>query len=333
MRVHTGTDSTHRGGRRWKAHALAAALGTGLLAASPAQAISITPVTDLAAEASILASGLMGPGVSLVPGTVTTAGVASQFGTFTGGAAEVGFDSGIVLSTGKVGQIPGSNTTGTTTPEELGVGDPSDDLSEAHGGGGDSDLEGISGGTTADAAVLQFDFELTGGGDLFFEFVFASEEYIDYVGDVYNDVFGFFVDGVNIALVPGTTDPITVNTVNPNDNSAFYINNVVNANGLPVAGRAIQFDGLTTVLTAEARNLGAGRHTIKIAIADTADYVLDSAVFIKAASFSTAPPPPSSPPPSPPQAPPTVPVPAPGGLWLLGAGLLGLGAFGRRRFG
>lgn len=319
MRDKARTDAIRH--RRPGRTALAAALGAGLLAAPAAQALTITPVTDLAAEAPALASSLMGPGVSLVPGTVSTVGQPAQFGTFTGGAAEVGFDAGIVLSTGEVAPIPGANTTG---PETLGDGDSADeDLNTGFATAGDPDLDGLLPPSpipvdTWDAAVLQFDFELTGGGDLFFEFVFASEEYIDFVKSPYNDVFGFFVDGNNIALVPGTSDPVTVNTVNPTVNGAYYINNVTNNDGLPVAGRAIRFDGLTTVLTAEARGLGPGRHTIKIAVADTADELLDSAVFIKAASFSTAPPAPPAP------------GSAPGGLWLLGAGLLALASLRRR---
>ena len=41
----------------------------------------------------------------------------------------------------------------------------------------------------------------------------------------FNDVFAFFVNGVNCALTPGTSDPIAVNTVNPGSNSLFYVPN------------------------------------------------------------------------------------------------------------
>lgn len=61
--------------------------------------------------------------------------------------------------------------------------------------------------------MLEFDFTTT-GGNLFFSFVFASEEYNEYVNSSFNDVFGFFVNGVNIALVPGTSTPVAINSVN-----------------------------------------------------------------------------------------------------------------------
>ncbi|OOP55722.1 MAG: hypothetical protein AYP45_13160 [Candidatus Brocadia carolinensis] len=57
-----------------------------------------------------------------------------------------------------------------------------------------------------------------------FQYVFASEEYNEFVGAGFNDVFGFFVDGVNIALIPSTTMPVAIDNVNLSNNSAFYIN-------------------------------------------------------------------------------------------------------------
>ena len=41
----------------------------------------------------------------------------------------------------------------------------------------------------------------------------------------FNDVFAFYVNGVNCALTPGTTDPITINTVNQDSNTLFYVPN------------------------------------------------------------------------------------------------------------
>jgi hypothetical protein len=65
-----------------------------------------------------------------------------------------------------------------------------------------------------DAASLTFDFESTISQTLFFTFAFASTEYPDYVNSEYNDAFAFLLNGQNIALVPGTTDPVAINTVN-----------------------------------------------------------------------------------------------------------------------
>ncbi len=80
-----------------------------------------------------------------------------------------------------------------------------------------------AGHATNDAAVLEFDFVPT-QGTASFRYVFASDEYLEFV-DQFNDVFAFYVDGVNIALIPGTNTPVAINTVNPGDNASFFVNN------------------------------------------------------------------------------------------------------------
>nr|WP_281250717.1 choice-of-anchor L domain-containing protein [Hydrococcus rivularis] len=141
--------------------------------------------------------------------------------------------------------------------------------------------------TYYDANILEFEFE-SAGGDLFFDYVFASEEYNEFVNSIFNDVFGFFLDGVNIALIPGTSTPVAINNVNSGSNSAFYNNNDPSDLGTPTPFN-IQYDGFTKVFTAKALGLTPGKHKIKLATADTGDRILDSAVFIKASSFSDKP--------------------------------------------
>ncbi|MCC5611262.1 choice-of-anchor L domain-containing protein, partial [Nostoc sp. CHAB 5834] len=107
----------------------------------------------------------------------------------------------------------------------------------------------------------------------------------------YNDVFGFFVDGKNIALLPVTGTPVSISNVNGGDplgtnaqNPVFYNNNDLSDGG-PFFN--IQYDGFTNVFTAQAKGLAAGRHKIKLAIADAGDSRYDSAVFIQAGTFSS----------------------------------------------
>ncbi|MDG2226358.1 MAG: choice-of-anchor L domain-containing protein, partial [Flavobacteriales bacterium] len=57
---------------------------------------------------------------------------------------------------------------------------------------GDGLLDGLSSASTEDAAILEFDFEAV-GSSISFRYVFASEEYLEYVNAGYNDVFGFFI--------------------------------------------------------------------------------------------------------------------------------------------
>lgn len=278
-----------------------------------ANALLITPNAD----AVSLANTILGTGITL-SGTPTLQGKTSgilQTGTFTDGAAEVGFSSGIVLSTGNVNEIAGpNNNIGLESRGGGGVGD--DDISTSLGGAGDADLSAISGFSTYDAAVLEFEFDLATAGDLYFNFTFGSEEYIDYIGTQYNDVFAFILDDVdNLAVIGPSNDPITINTINDLSNSAYYINNVPNSSGLPVAGLDIGFDGLTTPLTAQALGLSAGTHKIKLAVADASDGLLDAGVFIQAGTFSTEP----------------TPVPEPATASLLLFGVLGLALIRRKK--
>jgi len=230
-----------------------------------------------------LVTALLGPGVSV--SNVTFIGANSAAGTFAGGMGIVGFDSGIMLSSGNIAFAPGPNT--------------QDDVSGVNAGIGDPDLTGlIPGYTTFDAAILEFDFQCTGTQIIQFQYVFTSEEYNEWVNSPFNDVFGFFLNGVNIALVPGGSGtPVSINNVNcgnpynPPDGSFcnLFINNDCNdipPGTFPCTGaQDIQMDGMIVILTATG-TLSPGINHIKLAIADAGDQVLDSNVFIQGQSFT-----------------------------------------------
>ena len=283
---------------------------TALAFPATSMALTITP----SADGDFLANTLLGSGVSI--SNVNLVGSATQQGTFSGGAAAgLGIGSGVILTSGDATLAEGPNT--------------SDSAGAATGTGSDADLASlIPGFTIHDRNVLEFDFTTT-TGNLFFSYVFASEEYNEYVNSDYNDVFGFFVNGVNIALIPGTSTPVSINSVNCGysdsgplpgvdpENCALFNNNDLN-NGGPTFN--VEYDGFTDVFTASALNLGPGTHHIKLAIGDAGDEILDSAVFLLAGSFTDEP---NGPGPSP--------VPEPASLALLGLGLTGLAAFRRWR--
>ncbi|WP_139346724.1 choice-of-anchor L domain-containing protein [Sinomonas mesophila] len=250
----------------WRAAAVLSAVAALSLSALPAQAVTSTvDLTTL--TPNDLASTLLGAGVTASNVTYTGAPVAS--GTFSGGAASVGFDTGVILTSGSAAGAMGPNSLPNTTT--------------ANGLAGDADLTALSSVPTRDASVLEFDF--TPNADtVYFEYVFGSEEYLEFVGSDFNDSFAFFVNGVNYATVDngGVLEPITINNINPGSNASLYVDNPGTLN--------VEYDGLTTVLTFMAPvNTGVPNH-IKLAIADGSDEVLDSGVFLKAGSFSTTPP-------------------------------------------
>ena len=152
------------------------------------------------------------------------------------------------------------------------------------------------------SAVLEFDFVAT-GTTLSFQFVFGSEEYPEYVNSQFNDVLGFFVSGPgiagpflggakNIAFVPNTTIPFSINAVNNGFNndgillsgqfpSFYYNNSTIGINPNPISNSTIQYDGFTKPISVYADlQLGEIYH-IKYAIANVTDNSFDSGVFIK----------------------------------------------------
>jgi hypothetical protein len=225
-------------------------------------------------DANALVNNILGSGVST--SNLSIAGASSAFGTFSGGiSAGIGIESGIMLSTGNVIDAIGPNS--------------SDSKSTSHGTAGDSDLTTIAGNTTFDAATLTFDF-ISDGGNIFFDYVFASEEYNEFVNSTVNDSFAFFLDGSNIALIPGTNTPVSINTVNggnpvgTNASNSEYFNNNDISDGGPFFD--IEYDGFTNVFQASFLGLSAGNHTISLKIADAGDSAYDSTVFIQASSFT-----------------------------------------------
>lgn len=247
-------------------------------------------------NANQLVNNILGSGIST--SNITSTGVSGAFGTFTGGtSAGIGIESGIMLSSGNIVDAVGPNSNDATATN--------------HGTAGDNDLTQISGNLTFDAAILTFDF-ISDGGDIFFNYVFASEEYNEYVNSSVNDSFAFFLDGSNIALIPGTNTPVSINTVNGGNpfgsnasNSQFFNNNDLQDGG-PFFD--MEYDGFTDVFQASFIGLSAGNHSISLKIADAGDSILDSTVFIEAGSLSDTP----------------TNIPEPASIAIFSLGLLGL---------
>ena len=293
---------------------LGISLAVGL--AGNANALTLTP-TNSGTE---LANTIVGEGITVEPGSINYTGANGSAGFFNEGMSSgIGIESGIILTTGQASDAIGPNNSSGTGSD--------------NSGGGDEDLASlVPGFNINDASVLEFDFE-SEGGDLFFDFVFASEEYNEFVNSSYNDAFGFFLDGENIALIPGKNKPLTIDNVNLDENSQFYNNN---ENG----SFDLEYDGFTDVLTAQSLDLSPGTHTIKLAVGDAGDSAYDSAVFIGANTFADVENPVIDPvePPVEPVEPPVTPTPdtattpEPGSiLSLLAVGLVGSGSLMKRK--
>lgn len=234
-------------------------------------------------------------------GSISYTGNNLASGYFSNGGTSINLEDGIILSTGNAQSCVGPNEQYNTGNSFLDFGtDP--DLSQM-----------VNTAIMYDIAALEFDFTPT-TDQISFEFVFASEEYCEYVNSSFNDVFGFFISGPgingpfsnnaeNIALVPNSNNYTAINSVNHLSNPTYYVNNIpsdqhssipsylqcenypISQNGIAI--NDIEYDGFTSVMTAMANVEPCETYHIKLIIADVADGYYDSAVFLKANSFSS----------------------------------------------
>ena len=232
-------------------------------------------------DALALANTLLSGGSGITLSSVQFVGTTLQAGAFNNAkSAGLSFDSGIVLSTGKVRDLP--------------IGPASFNADTILSQPGDPLLAALVGTKTFDAAVLKFDFVPT-GDKVQFSYVFGSSEYNMFVGTHYNDTFGFFVNGSNVALIPGTSTPVTINNVNcgKSDYSApgagtncdLFIDNRKD-DGVNGKNLGINLGGFTKTFSFVASVNPNVTNTMYLAIADASDGRLDSAVFISGGSFS-----------------------------------------------
>lgn len=225
---------------------------------------------------------LLGQGVQV--SNINYVGLDNQIGQYTvGGAGPLEFFSeGLVLHTGQMNQIPGPNNGDNDVSAGIGG------QTFSPGANDQSSLTTIVNSNIFDVVVLEFDFKPV-SSVVEFQYVFASDEYLEYVGTPFNDVFAFFISGPgipgqkNIALIPNTNVPVSINNVNNDSYSQYYVNNPPFSNSYNTS-----FDGFTKQLTARIDDLSiCETYHIKIAIADVTDPVWDSAVFLKAKSFNS----------------------------------------------
>ncbi len=249
--------------------------------------------TSIQSASSLVQNVLLGSGVTV--SNVNYSGPSSAIGSFTANVNNFGLTSGIVITTGTV-QAGGSGPQGPNNSGNSGLNNNT---------GGYSLLSNLIGGaSTYNAAILEFDF-VPMSDSVKFRYIFGSEEYPEYVGSQFNDVFAFFISGPgtgglkNMAIIPGTTNtPVAINTVNGGNptasppvgasNPAYYVYNGTGGNSpYDSDNHYIQYDGFTKVLTAKERVQCGQTYHLIIAIADVGDGIFDSGIFLEANSLTS----------------------------------------------
>ncbi len=273
--IAASTDDTGHAdlGGDWLLEASAGAIETTVAVSQTAQAswnsllaINVSTGTDGVTEQDLLDAISPGglSGITINTGTATlNGGVGDYYGTFTATGSNLGLDSGLILATGDAGRVGGT---------------PSDFLSDPG--------TGINAGSEFD--IASFSYEFTADVDkVAVVFVFGSEEYDDFVLSGFNDNFeirltgpnpsGGVYNNENLAVVPGTTTGISIDTINNSINSSFYRDNEA-VSTFPVPDTAL--DGLTVPITTILDVTPGQTYTIEFRIADFADAAYDSAVVV-----------------------------------------------------
>lgn len=226
--------------------------------------------------------------------------------TFTGDPTAVGYfkrafftgfqvPEGIILTTGHADDADKKNICNSSQNASTNNNGPNND----------PDLAQASGGSVNDACIIEFDFRPT-ADTVRFNYLFASEEYHEYVFQ-FNDVFGFFLsgdglngpytnNGINIAIIPGTNLPVTINNINFGAGGVTCTGKpggctncqymVDNSQTTDPAFDQFVYDGYTTVLEAKSAVTQCSWYHIKIAISDIGDALFDSGVLLEKGSFN-----------------------------------------------
>ena len=224
-------------------------------------------------NANALVNQIVGSGVQISNVTLNCNSLAS--GIFTSTNTNLGLSSGIILSTAEVAEAIGPNDSpGGTLLGNEGCFNSSESFF-------DNDILGIEPLAKYDGCALEFDLK-PACNVLKLKYVFASEEYPEYVSQGYNDAFGFFISGPNpaggsyvaqnIALLPGTTIPVSIDNVNATTNANYYVNNQ--------NGNDIEYDGFTTPFISSIDVTTCSSYHLKFVIADAGDCRYSSAVLL-----------------------------------------------------
>ncbi|MEM9051660.1 MAG: choice-of-anchor L domain-containing protein [Bacteroidota bacterium] len=249
------------------------------------------PIEDLVNEV-LLGEGMIATNITY--NGIPAAGLINPaIGSFLIENSAFPLSQGVAMATGFISEI-GSN-------EGVGFGNS--------GISNDPDLVSISGQNVNDCAILEFDFVATTDTFLI-DFVFSSHEYPQFTCNNVNDAFGIFISGPgidgpfsggaeNIALIPNSNVPVSINTinggapsggsnednclnVNPNyvEDAIYFINNFPQPeNGISIPGHTHRFTAFTQLMVGES-------YHFKFGIGDAIDAFFDSYVFMRRGSAS-----------------------------------------------
>ncbi|KGO92225.1 choice-of-anchor L domain-containing protein [Flavobacterium subsaxonicum] len=220
-------------------------------------------------------------------------GSVASLGSFDYNGTTFALQNGIILANGAIATAPGPNTF-FQSPPAVWAGDP--------------DLVPYIPATSTvntNATSLEFDF-VPVSSQISLNYIFASEEYGLAFQCMYADTFAILLTdvteatpAVNIAVIPGTTTPISVFTIRdnaynsgcPSANAQYFDEFYGLQSDLTDTSYTapVNFNGITVPLTAQASVIPNHTYHIKFVIANHFDMIGNSAVFINASNFVVIP--------------------------------------------
>ena len=242
-----------------------------LFALTVSAQIKVSELGDVKKVNALVKNYFLGDGIQIT--NVRYKGHAEAIGAFTDKDRITGFSKGLVLSTGRVELIAGNNSR------------PNAGANFADHFFFDEDL--ITKTNQCDGAVLEIDF-IPESDSLCFAFVFGSEEYPEFVGKEFNDMFQLLLQPLfiktkpkNLAILPNKK-MINVNNVNHLKNAELYIDNTHPASPYY---NALEFDGFLKPIYAGTRLVEGKPYRLKIMVVDLEDCEYDSGVLLEAYSL------------------------------------------------
>ena len=231
-----------------------------LAAAGEASAtITVTTASGTAALVSALTPG--GATGITITGTPSILGsfASNAYGTFTASGSNLGMPSGALFGTGNINLVPGAPSFFWDGPGT-----------------------GVTSGSELDRAALTLSFIPNAGvTKIAFRYVMGSEEYNEYVGQNFSDnitirLTGGIYANTNVAVVPGTSTGIDIDTINNGLNSAYYRDNTVASPPVPDS----VLDGHTTLLNTISTVVPGTTYSAEIKVADFTDNEYNTALFV-----------------------------------------------------
>ena len=296
---------------------IALCLFTSALAAQKKSQIKVVPQDAQEFTGDRIIKGLVSSGIKILDISTNFTPTSHVLGFFNDPVRYMGISQGMILSTGVVDNITRESSQQNYSSSEIELDGgaslilsndvKTDTVKDETGAVVDGAFEGIipdclktsgdvdlsneiKGLSTFDARVIVIKFIPT-ADTFYYRYVFASEEYDEYVGSQFNDVFAFYIyeEGgkkVNTAMVPNQNLPVSINSINggnPQNPFAQKTNPYLfqRNNGK----QNLLFDGFTKVLDIRYKVVPGKVYYIKIAIADASDCVWDSAVLIENGSI------------------------------------------------